>query len=146
MTDGYYYCLNCHSEITPDYNEHCTFCGNTAIAVGGDYDNEEVERAFDLLNKEQQGFTIETSCKVGSQVFFIQDGEVRCGEIIGFELHKEPELILKNAPITETYYVNSAVLTYPLGCCEMTPFKKDDIGKTIFLTSEAAEKALEDSK
>ena len=27
MLDGYYYCLNCHSEITPDYNEHCTFCG-----------------------------------------------------------------------------------------------------------------------
>lgn len=55
MLNGYYYCLNCHSEITPDYNEHCPFCGTTAVAVSGDYSNEEVETAFDLLKKQHQG-------------------------------------------------------------------------------------------
>jgi hypothetical protein len=57
--DGYYYCLNCHSEITPDYNEHCCFCGSAAVAVSGDYSPEEVETAFDLLNKQQQGLVVE---------------------------------------------------------------------------------------
>lgn len=59
MLDGYYYCLNCHSEITPDYNEHCCFCGSAAVAVSGDYSPEEVETAFDLLNKQQQGIVVE---------------------------------------------------------------------------------------
>jgi Zn finger protein HypA/HybF involved in hydrogenase expression len=59
MLDGYYYCLNCHSEITPDYNEHCCFCGSAAVAVSGDYSPEEVETAFDLLNKQQQGLVFE---------------------------------------------------------------------------------------
>jgi len=59
MLDGYYYCLNCHSEITPDYNEHCCFCGSAAVAVSGDYSPEEVETAFDLLNKQQQGLVVE---------------------------------------------------------------------------------------
>lgn len=59
MLNGYYYCLNCHSEITPDYNEHCCFCGSAAVAVSGDYSPEEVETAFDLLNKQQQGIVAE---------------------------------------------------------------------------------------
>lgn len=64
MLEGYYYCLNCHSEITPDYNEHCCFCGSAAVAVSGDYSPEEVETAFDLLNKQQQGLVVEVvRCK-----------------------------------------------------------------------------------
>ena len=69
--DGYYYCLNCHSEITPDYNEHCCFCGSAAVAVSGDYSPEEVETAFDLLNKQQQGLVVEVvrccDCKHSQQ-------------------------------------------------------------------------------
>ena len=71
MLDGYYYCLNCHSEITPDYNEHCTFCGCSAVAVSEDYSPEEVEAAFDLLNKKQQGLVLVLPCKVGTPVFIV---------------------------------------------------------------------------
>lgn len=78
MLDGYYYCLNCHSEITPDYNEHCTFCGCYAVAVSGDYSNEEVERAFDLLEKEQQGLIIVPPCKVGDTVYEIAERYTEC--------------------------------------------------------------------
>lgn len=144
MLDGYYYCLNCHSEITPDYNEHCPFCGTTAVAVDGDYSNEEVETAFDLLNKQQQGLIIVPPCKIADTVYFIENGQMRCGELVQIQQHKEPEIIVKNAPVIDTYYVNSAVISFPIGCSELTPYTRDDFGKTVFLTKEEAENKIKE--
>lgn len=140
MIDGYYYCLNCHSEITPDYNEHCPFCGTTAVAVSGDYSNEEVETAFDLLNKQQQGLIIVPPCKVGDTVYEIDECYTIC------------------TPFHERYSEYSCA-----GCKEKCDSIKeryarkveinnihwifnmwDYFGKTVFLTREEAEKALEE--
>lgn len=128
MLDGYYYCLNCHSEITPDYNEHCPFCGCSAVAVSGDYSNEEVERAFDLLNKEQQGLVIVPPCKVGDKVYLpcVNDW----GDI-------------ENYTITEFVLDNNG-LCFVVDDEDRECHSVDNIGKTVFLNIEEAEQALKE--
>ncbi len=137
MTDGYYYCLNCHSEITPDYNEHCSFCGTTAIAVSGDYTNEEVERAFDLLNKEQEGRIIVPPCKAGDIVYMITpNGNIRNLTVLSIDIELE-----KNEAKTTclTVYEFEGKPCY----MQIHSFK---FGKTVFLSPEEAEKALKNLK
>ncbi len=135
MLDGYYYCLNCHSEITPDHNEHCPFCGITAVAVAGDYSNEEVETAFDLLNKQQQGLIIVPPCKVGDTVYSLQidmrfDAVITEIRITDTDIFFEWVQYDKSVEITELWDEGYFVL--------------EDFGKTVFLTREGAEKALEE--
>ncbi len=137
MTDGYYYCLNCHSEITPDYNEHCSFCGTCAIAVPGDYTNEEVERAFDLLNKEQEGKIIVPPCKVGD-IVYSNDLDPR------FDVEIERIVIEENVITFEwvQYEKGYEVTEF----WDEGEFSLDDFGKTVFRTKEEAEKALKERK
>lgn len=127
MTEGYYYCLNCHSEITPDYNEHCSFCGTCAIAVDGDYTDEEVERAFELLEKEQQGRLYEVPCRVGDKVF-------------SPNIDARFEAVIENIRITETDVVFEWV-QYDKGVEETEvwdegSFFLNDFGKTVFLSND----------
>lgn len=161
MTDGYYYCLNCHSEITPDYNEHCSFCGTAAIAVPGDYTNEEVERAFDLLNKEEEGRIIVPTCKVGDTVYVISDcsrimmhydndyftgtGAIECPYE---DACKFTECNDENTQVLETcvsHLLNDEYDDWTFGCEKINCcYNFSDIGKTVFLTPEEAEKALKE--
>lgn len=135
MLDGYYYCLNCHSEITPDYNEHCTFCGCSAIAVSGDYSTEEVERAFDLLNKEQQGLVIVPPCKVGDTVYMLNVHSVIERKVAGFQYLKD---------MTKLKGIIIDLIIDKKGHTKATFFSADKINKCIFFTREEAEKALKE--
>ena len=83
-------------------------------------------------------------CKVGDTVYFIENEQVRCGEVVEIRRYKDPEVISENSPIQEIYYVNSAVICFPMGCSELTPYTRDDFGKIVFHTKEAAEKALKE--
>ena len=137
MTDGYYYCLNCHSEITPDYNEHCSFCGTAAVAVDGDYTNEEVERAFELLDKEQKGRIVIPPCKDGDTVYMITpNGNIRNLTILSIDIEIEKK---------ETKMTCLTVYEFEGKPCYMQvdSFK---FGKTVFSSPEEAEKALKNMK
>lgn len=143
--DGYYYCLNCHSEITPDYNEHCCFCGSAAVAVSGDYSPEEVETAFDLLNKQQQGLVVVLPCKVGDTVYEVItyknkeknriDGYIR--SCIVTSIHLSKRYSKKDAPYitlgADGHYLHG-------GYIKRVPLEA--FGETVFCTREEAEQAL----
>lgn len=161
MLDGYYYCLNCHSEITPDYNEHCCFCGSAAVAVSGDYSPEEVETAFDLLNKQQQGLVVVLPCKVGDTVYVITD----CSQIImhfdndyetgtgAIECPFEGVCKFEECNDTNTQVLETCVSfmfcdeydDWTFHCENINrTFYFNEIGKTVFLTRGEAEQALKE--
>lgn len=141
MLDGYYYCLNCHSEITPDYNEHCCFCGSAAVAVSGDYSPEEVETAFDLLNKQQQGLVIVPPCKVGDTVYYLSGKYEKQGRkkvYVEFVDKAEVDNIVigqKGVPQIDVCNDENEWTTFD---------SEDDFGRIVFLTREEAEQALEE--
>lgn len=146
--DGYYYCLNCHSEITPDYNEHCCFCGSAAVAVSGDYSPEEVETAFDLLNKQQQGIVIVLPCKVGDTVYKIDT-------LPNADFCCECENFLEAYPGNPADCCESVGECIPEECIRITAItaKLSDIyrwlylglfGVSIFPNKEEAEQALKE--
>lgn len=139
--DGYYYCLNCHSEITPDYNEHCCFCGSAAVAVSGDYSPEEVETAFDLLNKQQQGLVIVPPCKVGYTVYtnFAMSG--------WYFRNKDKPYPAKVVfvGLNDSKEMGGGLINVVYGKHDyMMQFSFSDIGKSVFLTREEAEQALKE--
>lgn len=65
---------------------------------------------------------VELPCKVGDMVYFVIDEEIIKETITGFEIDKQGDL-----------WVNTHKYDYLL---------RDNFGKTVFLTPEAAEKAL----
>ena len=137
--DGYYYCLNCHSEITPDYNEHCCFCGSAAVAVSGDYSPEEVETAFDLLNKQQQGLVIVPPVKPGDTVYAYCEYFGVLPYLVGnFHIGYMGK---------EENYLHWEAASYATETDELLDemdFDLDDIRKYVFFTREEAEQALKE--
>lgn len=82
-------------------------------------------------------------CKVGNTVYWIENNEIRVGEVTEIERRKEPEAVLQNAPIKETYNVCSALT---LNGWELTPYSYSDFGKTVFLTKDQAEQKLKEMR
>lgn len=104
---------------------------------------DALEALYRFKNQLENGVVV-PPCKVGDTVYFIENEQVRCGEVVEIRRYKDPEVIAENSPIQEIYYVNSAVICFPMGCSELTPYTRDDFGKTVFLTKEEAEKALKE--
>lgn len=127
-----------HYDIEPYWNMFKVKEFDRAPKWDGHTPQQAIERICNLINSE----IIMPPCKLGDTVYFIENEQLRCGEIVQIQQHKESEIIVKNAPIIETYYVNSAVISFPIGCSELTPYNREDFGKTIFLTREEAEKHL----
>ncbi len=98
--------------------------------------DEEIKRAFELLKAEKEGRLLETPCKVGDKVYKIMTsfGYVRECKVVGFHLGKFPTL--RGIKRKEYFVCYADHYLYHI------PF--DDIGKTVFLSHEDAEKALED--
>lgn len=82
-------------------------------------------------------------CKVGETAYWIENDEIRVGEIIEIERRKEPEAVLQNAPIKETYYGCALRTLYGY---EMTPFKDDDFGVKVFVGKNAKDQAKQKLK
>jgi len=124
-------------QVNFDFSEECVACC------------EDGYKAMPMLEDFFADHLIENGvivppCKVGDTVYFIENEQVRCGEVVEIRRYKDPEVISENSPIQEIYYVNSAVICFPMGCSELTPYTRDDFGKIVFHTKEAAEKALKE--
>lgn len=105
---------------------------------------EEPDNVENIANNISDNST-QPSCKLGDTVYVIDDNidGIIVGEIVEIRQRKEPETVLKNAPVESTYYANTATL---LNCYELEKFKDEDIGKTIFVGPDAKIKAQEKLK
>ena len=105
----------------------------------GTHNGEVIEKLkclAELEDKIEQGTLIELPCKVGDTVYFAVDNGWDCAEID--EIH-----IFKNDIVFEwVQYDRGYELTE---LWDSGDFSIRDIGKTVFLTREEAEKALEDA-
>ena len=75
---------------------------------------------------EEQGLLLKLPCKIGTNKLYYIDDDKEIYRING------DEVSIKRFP--------SGQIIYDYDCCE---FSYEDFGKTVFLTKEAAEKALE---
>ena len=120
--DGDLKCRNEDCEISEEYCPNCTYdCGPVIDAV------KKLKEYEDL---EEQGRLIELPCKIGDIVYFKAREIIKC-KVRGFEFIGDYAVILI------AYAGENDLLEL---WKTSTPFS--DIGKTLFLTKEEAEKAL----
>lgn len=92
-----------------------------------------------LCENELNYYDIVDECSETVEFGMIIDFLIEKG-VVEIRRYKDPEVISENSPIQEIYYVNSAVISFPMGCSELIPYTRDDFDKTVFLTPEKAKK------
>lgn len=110
------------------YPESCYFKSGAKdqIAVSA-YRQQAIDRLAEYEDMEEQGLLVRLPCKVGDTIY-------RCGDPI--KKIYEWQIAYVEVYDDETVFVDDSDNT----------FVEADIGKTVFLTREAAEKALEGNK
>ena len=104
--------------------------------LGDEYD---LDRLRDLVKADREGRCVVIDVKIGQRVWILDVGEYGDDEIaqpLGLEVYG-----IALSDDHETYYF----VKPPLGM-DIDPFSHEDIGKTVFLSREEAEKALEGMK
>jgi DNA-directed RNA polymerase subunit RPC12/RpoP len=120
---SYWYCPNCKIELDGchvTYEEKCEYCGSDVLSVPETISQEELD---ELIKAKADGRLVVLPCKVGDSIY-------------------RPEGLKYSVfwTITNvTIYPDEIMFTDDSD----NIFTLDDIGKTVFLTREAAEKALE---
>ena len=125
------------------WTERFTSDGEKAIAIhdGSDFPDVcfEGEREYDVMNAlaeyedlEEQGLLVRLPCKVGDTVYVPK------------------RVLVSEFKITAIFCDILGTFFYWLFCCGIYErtigFSERDIGKTVFLTREEAEKKLEEMK
>lgn len=124
---------NClKDECTDCFGEHCSECeiGDIADHLLA---NEEIKHAFELLKAEKEGRLIVPPCKVGDKLYYISyrvNGEKTEKYI------KEETIEMISVDSLSIYAHIPRALVIDLA----------DLGKTVFLSREGAEKALAERK
>lgn len=125
------------------WTERFTSDGEKAIVIHDESDSPDVcfegEREFNVMNAlaeyedlEEHGLLVRLPCKVGDTVY-----------VPTRTLVSEFKITAIFCDILGTYFY----WLFCCGICERTNgFSERDIGKTVFLTREEAEKKLEDMK
>ena len=104
--------------------------------LGDEYD---LDRLRELAQADREGRCVVIDVKIGQRVWILDVGEYGDDEIaqpLGLEVYG-----IALSDDHETYYF----VKPPLGM-DIDPFSHEDIGKTVFLSREEAEKALEGMK
>lgn len=104
--------------------------------LGDEYD---LGRLRELAQADREGRCVVIDVKIGQRVWILDVGEYGDDEIaqpLGLEVYG-----IALSDDHETYYF----VKPPLGM-DIDPFSHEDIGKTVFLSREEAEKALEGMK
>ena len=119
---SYWYCPNCKQELDGchvTYQELCEHCGTSVLSVAGG-------RLEEIITAEADGRLVMLPCKVGDVVWKIK---------AVFSYFSKP----MEDRVDRIIISNNEILV----CCTGgAKFSIDSIGKTVFLTREAAEKAL----
>lgn len=118
----YWYCPKCKEELDGchvTYQELCEYCGTAVLSVA---ESISQERLKELISAEADGRLVVLPCKVGDELWVIRYGEIRRNYAYQWHLMNSPEQCFLSM-----YDDHCGLL---------------DFGKTVFLTREAAEKAL----
>ena len=120
---SYWYCPNCKIELDGchvTYEEKCEYCGSDVLSVPETISQEELD---ELIKAKADGRLEELPCKLEDSIY-------------------RPEGIKYSV-----FWTITIVTIYPDEIMFTDDsdniFSLDDIGKTVFLTRDAAEKALE---
>ena len=93
--------------------------------------DKDTSRAFELLKAEKEGKLILPPCKVGDTVYWLK----RDPETFGWHI--------RQSNVASILIDNDTILVYISPICWIVG---TDIGKTVFLTREEAEKALREKE
>lgn len=129
LTDRSDYALGVYSDMEERLRE-------IEDILGDEYD---LDRLRDLVKADREGRCVVIDVKIGQRVWILDVGEYGDDEIaqpLGLEVYG-----IALSDDHETYYF----VKPPLGM-DIDPFSHEDIGKTVFLSREEAEKALEERK
>ena len=100
--------------------------------------DKEIYRAFELLKAEKEGKLILPPCKVGDTVYDIYGNAIAVQGMAHRCIYKAAHYI--EDTIRGYPFFDRKTLLYPI------EFSGRDIGKTVFLTREEAEKALREKE
>ena len=94
-----------------------------------------IEHLAELEDKIEQGTLIELPCKVGDTVYYVCDYGSVVGECVSLEIGKVSAFAIQRNHIwIEVNYEDGLRMHH----------RADEIGKTVFLTCEEAEKRLKE--
>lgn len=122
---SYWYCPNCKIELDGchvTYEEKCEYCGSDVLSVPETISQEELD---ELIKAKAEGRLVVLPCKVGTRVWVIGQDCDLC-----HDMHTEEPCLFGDCEYRKV--IESVFL----------PGMTDEFGKTVFLTREAAEKAI----
>ncbi len=96
-------------------------------------DTSEVERLRELYKADKDGRVVVLPCKVGDTIYFARANPILQYKVTGYEM--------REASISQ---VRSKHVDKETGLTFNFTFRPGSIGKTVFLTREEAEKALQE--
>lgn len=118
--------------LEPEAVEHLKLASmGKAIAKIKEFEGVPVNRLRELAQAEKKGRLVVLPCDVGDKLYDVTLGEVREKIVVSLSMFV-PESV--NHLVIHAENFRNAVTSYEL----------QDIGKTVFLTREAAEAALEE--
>ena len=97
-----------------------------SLAEITEFDGVSIERLKELVRVEKAGRLVVLPCKVGDMVYFVFDGEVHNVRVQGIPIGANNQVLLNFGGYPVQYAWGS------------------EVGKTVFLTREEAERALEE--
>lgn len=122
---SYWYCPNCKIELDGchvTYEEKCEYCGSDVLSVPETISQEELD---ELIKAKAEGRLVVLPCKVGTRVWVIGQDCDLC-----HDMYTEEPCLFGDCEYRKV--IESVFL----------PGMTDEFGKTVFLTREAAEKAI----
>jgi hypothetical protein len=133
---SYWYCPKCKEELDGchvTYQELCEYCGTAVLSVPESISQETIE---EIIKAKADGRLVELPCKIGDEVWFLEKqldiANGTCSTVISEYIVTE----IRGNKYNPLWYMASSER------CTHRDFHPTELGKTVFLTKEAAEKAL----
>ena len=127
------------TRLEPEEVNRCklTLMGKSLAEIT-EFDGVSIERLKELVRAEKAGHLVVLPCKVGDWVYALWDVPTAAKYVIYCAEVKEIRIANRNCRLTTTYLLEPIEYRG-----RRKEYRDDDIGKTVFLTSEEAERALE---
>ena len=133
---SYWYCPNCKIELDGchvTYEELCEYCGTAVLSVKESIYQEELD---ELIQAKAEGRLVELPCKIGDEVWFLEKqldiANGTCSTVISEYIVTE----IRGNKYNPLWYMASSER------CTHRDFHPTELGKTVFLSREEAEKAI----
>ena len=130
LTNHFSYCECAECKYYDEELAKCNKCKIFITSTGHCHDKKVWEKLRDYEDLEEQGLLLKLPCKVGDTVYSITRDFISEYNIRNFICYDNGNIFF-DWKCVKGIYLN------------IKGFHIDDIGKTVFLTKEAAEKALE---